>query len=122
MSFYRDFIDWAELEYQTVKQLTERASKDSRVADALHRAADKFAGGNLDKLFESVKYFEEFARKMRMAKIIKVSGDQCKVFLDMPAVPNQDARWLRLPFPFIWLQLDVTFKFKSVVDHKAIAG
>jgi hypothetical protein len=113
--FYREFIEAAETEYRQWQTMSNAARTNPEMLSALQQIADITAGGQIKKLDESMKYYYDVAQHMRHAKIIKMSAEQCKVFMETPRVDGQDyARWMRLPFPTIWLALDGTFPFLSV--------
>src|SRR5437867_221137 len=100
MGFYSDFIEKCERDYRQWQELRGQAVSDPTILAALKQNAQRTSGGDLKMLENSVTGFWNLARKMRQAKIIRMSGDQCDVFLHSPRVEGQDfATWLRLPFP-----------------------
>ena len=56
--------------------------------------------------------FMRTAVLIRAATVIRMRGDQTAVFLDTPVHEEQDwAQWLRLPFPYLYIQPEQAFPF-----------
>lgn len=100
MGFYSDFIFACEDEMYQYK-----------VATKLGKVKPEF-----DE--EVLVYFYRLAQGMRKAKIIRMAGAQCQLFVDTPRL-EQDAKWLKLPFKDLWIQLDSPFNVVGVLYNSA---
>jgi hypothetical protein len=50
------------------------------------------------------------------AQMIRISKQQAEVFLTIPAIEGQDARWMHLPFPKTFLQFDSPMIFDNYIS------
>ena len=60
--------------------------------------------------------FSALLAQVKGAKIIRLSGEQADVFIDMPRIDGQDFNWLRMPFLHTYVALDKPFAFHGYVS------
>lgn len=77
----------------------------------------------LEKIPEAVgeqfRVYEEIAGRCAQSVVIRLRGDQAQVFLDTPRIAGQDyARWLRLPFPSIYIGLESPLVFRHYLAEE----
>lgn len=118
MGFYSEFIEACEKEQQRWESYNAKAMMDPEMFEDLQAAANLTAAGSVKRLGSSIGYFQQLAQMMKTAKIIRMSGAQCQVFMNTPAVEGQDSKWMKLPFRHVWLQLDEPFVFKSAATGR----
>lgn len=101
MGFYADFIERATAVYVHNERAVSRMTPEQRYEHSLF--------GNL-------------ARVMSNSRIIKMRSEQADVFLNTPAETGQDyVRWLRLPYPSLYVQFDPPFKFVGYLGENSHA-
>jgi hypothetical protein len=98
--------------------------------DRIVQESGRTRGKYWDRLNDDERYetevFEKLAVLMANAKIVRLLGDQAKVFLNMPIQEGQNyIDWLRLPYEIMYISPDPPFKFEGYageIDHDDYAG